>query len=227
MQQPITFSIITPSGGRRPQALRLAMGSVAEALTRLREAIGPSIHIEMLVGFDGMRGPRLGPDGGPPPDFVRFFDLPRDGDYGNAVRNTLLRAARGGHVLFLDDDNALTPEALCIYHAHLDHEMIVARIDTSRAFADVPLLPRVGDDRELVRPTNIDPLCVCVSRELAVVRCGGWTSRGGYEADYTNIFHYWRRAKSRRVLDAVVGVYDAGRGLDTEGVNWRQAASPD
>lgn len=55
-----------------------------------------------------------------------------------------------------------------------------------------------------------------------LTRCGGWNDVGGYESDYLNIRRYWRRAGSRVLLDEVVGVYDAGRGLDPDGLNYRQ-----
>ncbi len=152
------------------------------------------------------------------PEWVRFFDLPRDRDYGNAIRNMLLRAARGERVIFLDDDNALTEDALRVHLKHRDVEMVVGRIDTSRAFV-IPYLPQVEDDRESIRPANVDPLCLCLSRELVVVRCGGWCSERGYEADFVNILRYHRRARSVRFIEDCVGVYDAGQGLDPEGVD--------
>lgn len=55
-----------------------------------------------------------------------------------------------------------------------------------------------------------------------VNRCGGWRNEGGYESDFLNIRRYHRRARSVRLLDALVGVYDAGRGLDQTGLNDRQ-----
>lgn len=45
-------------------------------------------------------------------------------------------------------------------------------------------------------------------------RCGGWTSQGGYEADFVNMARYRRRARSVEIDERVAGVYDAGRGLD-------------
>lgn len=215
------FSIITPSRGARPRALALAMDSVAEAVRRAAPRLGPD-GVEMLVGYDGIKGPRTRPDGGPVPPFVRFFDLPADGNFGNAVRQALLRAARGRFALFLDDDNALAPEALALYLDGLAHEMQIGRIDTSRAF-DVPFLPVDEPGRELVRQGNIDPLCLCLSMELVLVRCDGWRGEGGYESDYLNILRYARRAASVRIIEAQVGVYDAGCGLDEEGRNPRQA----
>ncbi|MCK9238937.1 glycosyl transferase family 2 [Desulfocurvus sp.] len=220
MNQAPLFSVITPSRGTRPRALALAVDSVARAGA---QAGLPPGAVEMLVGYDGVRGPRTGPDGAPPPPWVRFFDLPRGGNYGNPARQALLRAARGAFLLLLDDDNALAPGALEVYRAGLDHEMQVGRIDVSRAF-DKPFLPEALPGRELIRPGNIDPLCLCLSRELVVVRCGGWRPEGGYESDYLNILRYARRARSVRVVEALVGVYDAGAGLDAGGRNPRQAA---
>lgn len=55
-----------------------------------------------------------------------------------------------------------------------------------------------------------------------LTRCGGWAAEGGYESDYANILRYRRRARSFLLLDEVVGVYDAGRGLDPGGLNPRQ-----
>ncbi len=218
------FSIITPSRGDRPLALAGAMASVAAALDAARDAHGdplPPGALEMLVGFDGVRGERVGPGGGPPPDWVRFFDLPRDGNYGNAVRQALLTASHGSRLLFVDDDNALTPGALTAYLRHPNTAMLVGRIDVSRAF-DKPFLPEDAPGRELVRPGNVDPLCLCLTRELVLHRCEGWSGEGGYESDYLNILRYSRRARSLRVIADVVGVYDAGAGLDARGLNPRQ-----
>lgn len=215
------FSVITPSRGTRPRALALAVDSVARAAARAGLASGA---VEMLVGYDGVRGPRTGPDGAPAPPWVRFFDLPRGGDFGNPARQALLRAARGAFLLLVDDDNALAPGAFEVYSAGLDHEMQVGRIDVSRAFAK-PFLPEALPGRELIRPGNIDPLCLCLSRELVAVRCGGWRPEGGYESDYLNILRYARRARSIRTTEALVGIYDAGAGLDEQGLNRRQAAA--
>lgn len=219
------ISVITPSRGDRPLALAGAVASVAEAAAVAGDALPPG-GLEMLVGFDGVRGERVGPDGGPPPDWVRFFDLPRDGNFGNALRQALLTAARGRFVLFVDDDNALAPGAIATYLAGLESEMQIGRIDVSRAF-DKPYLPEEEEGRELVRPGNVDPLCLCLSRELVLVRCGGWGGEGGYESDYLNILRYWRRARSVRVVPEIVGVYDAGAGLDRGGLNQRQTRRRD
>jgi hypothetical protein len=200
------YSIITPSVGNRPKALKQAIDSVHTALGAANLA---EDALEMLIGFDGVKGERV-----PAPEYVRFFDLPKDGDYGNAVRNTLLKAAKGKKIIFLDDDNVLSDRALSIYMTHHEADLIIARIDTSLAF-DTPFLPVVEEGKEIVRHTNIDTLCICADRELVVDRCGGWSSEGGYEADFLNIARYYRRAKSFVVLDDVVGIYDAGRGLDS------------
>lgn len=221
---PPRYSIITPSTGLRPNALGLAIDSVEAAR---RHAGLAEDAVEMLVGFDGVRGARVREA-----TFVRWFDFPRDGDFGNAIRNGLIRAARGKRLLFLDDDNALTPEAFVIHEAHADVEMVVARVDTSRAF-DVSHIPRTGSD--IMQPGNVDPLCLCLDRELVLTRCGGWTGSPDtghdsgqrafrYESDFVNMRHYWRRARSRAVVEAVVGVYDAGSGLDPQGMNTRQTA---
>ena len=94
-------------------------------------------------------------------------------------------------------------------------EFILARIDTGITF-DIPYIPVIEPGREVVRHTNVDPLCLCLSRELVVGRCKGWGSEGGYRSDYVNILRYWRRASSHRIVEEVVGVYDAGIGLDGE-----------
>lgn len=209
------FSLITPSRGDRPLALGQAIDSVAAAL----EAAGLApAQAEMLVGFDGVRGGR-------PRDlpFLRWFDLPRDGDYGNKLRDTLLRASRGSRLVFLDDDNALAPAAFAAYLAHPAADMLICRIDTSRAFPDAPFLPRL-DDGEIVRQANIDPLCLCLARELVLDRCGGWTSQGGYEADFVNMARFRRRSRQVELDQTVVGVYDAGRGLDAAAMQpWQRS----
>lgn len=206
------YSIIIPSRGDRPKALEMAIDSV---LLSINTAGLSSDAVEILVGFDGLRGDRVRDHSA-----VRYFDLPANHDFGNALRQALLKASRGERIVFLDDDNILTPEAFNIYEQFLDADMLIARIDVSRAHA-IPFLPVLEDGKELIRPCNIDPLCLCLSRELVVTRCGGWQGER-YEADYRNILTYSRRATRVRMTDACVGVYDAGRGLDQGGRNFRQ-----
>jgi len=221
------FTVITPSVGTRPRALAQAIASVEASLAHAHEKAGLDLAlVEMLVGFDGVDGER------PQSTLagLRFFVLPRPqgatSGFGNHIRNTLMKAARGRHLLLLDDDNALAGQALASYLPHLDAEMVIGRVDTSRAF-DVPFLPRPapgGADAaaDAIRQGNIDPLCLCLSRELAVVRCRGWADEGGYESDFLNIRRYFHRARRVVRIESLVGVYDAGRGLDETGQNPRQ-----
>lgn len=205
------YSVITPSRGDRPRALGMAIDSVLAAA----QAAALKGKVEMLVGFDGVRGERVRQH-----PALRWFDLPANRDFGNALRHALLKASQGERILFLDDDNTLTTSAFAIYEAHPQADMIIARIDVSRAHA-TPFLPVPEEGKPLIRPCNIDPLCLCLSRDLVVTRCGGWQGEK-YEADYRNILRYSRRAAETLVLDDVVGVYDAGRGLDAGGRNFRQ-----
>ncbi len=236
----LLFSVITPSAGNRPRALALAIGSVLAAAERARRELGfDPARLEMLVGFDGVEGERPASTLGN----LRFYTIPRpqglESGFGNHVRHALMGAARGRYLLLLDDDNALAEGALTAWLPLVDGpdranradragapELLIARIDTSRAF-DVPLLPRPcppGADpvQDAIRQGNIDPLCLCLSRELAYVRCRGWENEGGYESDFLNIRRYHRRARGVARIDDVVGVYDAGRGLDPQGLNPRQ-----
>lgn len=210
------FSIVTPSSGRRPRALALAMSSVEVALRRAHEA-GVDVQVEMLVGFDGLR-----PDEFVPAPFVRHVVFPFEGRFGNAIRHGLIKGARGDRLLFVDDDNALSPHALLAFTQVEDADLIIGRIDTSRAFKE-PFLPRQRAGGELVVQGNIDPLCLCVRTDLVRIRCGGWDGHGGYESDYLNILKYYRRARTVAFIQDIVGVYDAGRSLDAEGLNSRQA----
>lgn len=230
----ILFTVITPSIGTRPRALAQAIGSVEAAVEHARAALGlDPARVEMLVGFDGVEGLR------PASSLanLRFFVLPRPqgaaSGFGNHIRDALMRAARGRYLLLLDDDNALAEGALASFLPHLEAktppEMLIGRVDTSRAFG-VPFLPRPapegGDNdaavTDAIRQGNIDPLCLCLARELAVVRGRGWADEGGYESDFLNIRRYHRRARGVVRIDDVVGVYDAGRGLDPGGLNARQ-----
>lgn len=220
------FSVIIPSAGLRPKGLTQALESVAAAVAFAAPAGLAPHQVEVLVGFDGRDAFRPAV----PLADLRFFVLPRPEGrtcgFGNHIRHILMGQARGGHLLLLDDDNALTPEALAHYLPHLDAELIIGRVDTSRAF-DVPFLPRPAPEgadpvADAVRQGNIDPLCLCLSRELAYVRCRGWQDEGGYESDFLNIRRYFRRSRMSVRLDALVGVYDAGRGLDQGGLNPRQ-----
>lgn len=210
-----SFSILTPTAGKRPRALACAVESVARALAEL------PVQLEMLVGLDGCDEETAFAGISELPEFLRVFKFPGWGNFGNRVRNALMRAAGGDYLLFLDDDNALTPGALAAFSGHLPADMVVARIDVSRAF-EKPYLPEGEPGEAWVRQCNIDPLCLCVSRDLALTRCGGWGDAGGYESDFLNIARYFRRACSVAYCLQVVGVYDAGRGLDPHGANTRQ-----
>lgn len=212
MDGDILFTVIIPSTGNRPNALQHAVSSVERAARFAGLEMG---QLEILVGFDGVKG--RAPKSEYP---VRAFNLPRDNDWGNGIRNTLLKVAGGEKLIFLDDDNELKVYALHTYMRHFDTEMIIGRIDTQLAF-DKPFLP-VHDSGSLVRPGNIDPLCLCISRRLVVDRCGGWDYAGKYEADYLNILQWHRRAHSVTVIEEVVGVYDAGRSLDNNALSRRQ-----
>lgn len=205
MKDNYQYSVITPSRGNRPKALKVAIASVEAAA----KAIWP-LQVEMLVGFDGVRGERVAG-----PSFVRFLDLPKDNNWGNGIRDILLRACTGKRVIFLDDDNVLTPKAFVIYEKYPQAELILARIDTSLAF-EIPYLPKHEAGKSLVRLANVDSLCVCATRDLVVDRCGGWLPDGGYEADYLNIQRYYRRAHNQVESDEVVGIYDFGQGLDKD-----------
>ena len=216
MKSGLEFSIITPSCGKRPKALARAVESVWAAVLKAGSRLALD-QVEMLVGFDGVKGRRP-----PHPAFVRFFDFRPDNDWGNGIRDLLLKASSGRRIIFLDDDNALKSRALNVYLDHPAPEMVIGRIDTQLAH-DKPYLPEVEPGRDLVRQCNIDPLCLCLSRELVVVRCGGWGFKGRYESDFLNIRHYHRRAASVELVPDVVGVYDAGRGLDLGGFSGRQA----
>ena len=208
----ILFSVITPSTGKRPKALQKAVDSVEKAARFAGLETG---QLEILIGFDGVKG--QAPTSAYP---VRCFNLPHDNDWGNGIRNTLLKVASGEKLIFLDDDNTLKPYTLHCYLKHFDAEVIIGRIDTQLAF-DTPFLP-VNDDDLLVRQGNIDTLCMCVSRALVVDRCGGWNHLGLYEADYLNILNWYRRAHSVTVIEEIVGVYDSGRSLDSNALSRRQ-----
>lgn len=209
----ILFSVITPSTGNRPKALQKAVDSVERAARFAGLETG---QVEILIGFDGVKG--TCPTSVYP---VRCFNLPRDNDWGNGIRHTLLKIASGDKLVFLDDDNIIQPYTLHHYLKHFDAEMIIGHIDTQLAF-DIPYLP-VADSGSLVRQGNVDPLCVCVSRRLVVDRCGGWLYRGKNEADYLNILKWYRRTHSVTVIEEVVGVYDAGRSLDNNALSRRQS----
>lgn len=227
MPTELAFTVITPSVHTRPRGLAQAIASVEAAVEHARQHAGlDPAQVEMLVGFDAIQGVRHASSLAD----LRYFVLPRPQGgtcgFGNHIRNILLRAARGRRILFLDDDNILTPEAIVLHMRHPEAEMSIGRVHTANAF-DVPFLPRPAPEgadpaADAIRQGNIDPLCLCLTRHLVVTRCGGWADEGGYESDYLNILKYFRRAKSVVRFDAVVGVYDAGRGLDEGGLNSRQ-----
>jgi hypothetical protein len=100
--------------------------------------------------------------------------------------------------------------------------MVIGRIDAQLTL-DQPWLP-VFDDGPLVRPGNLDLLCLCLSRRLVVDRCGGWRFRGEFDSSQRNMADWHRRARSVTVIEEVVGIFDAGRSLDRAALSSRQAA---
>ncbi|WP_285905335.1 glycosyltransferase [Pseudodesulfovibrio pelocollis] len=209
----ILFSIITPTAGNRPRALRKAVESVERAARFAGLETG---QVEMLIGFDGVRGEC------PASAYaVHGFNLPADRNGGNGIRALLTNLAQGDKLIYLDDDNVLKPLALRLYMKHFNTELIIGRIDTQLTL-DAPQLPRPGGD--VVRPGNVDPLCVCVSRRLVTARCGGWRYRDRHDADFMNILDWHVNAHSETVVEDVVGMFDAGRSLDASALSPRQAA---
>ncbi len=214
-QTPPIFSVITPTRGNRPKALAQAIGSVEVAVKELtRQFPDTQNPVEMFVGFDGVKGHRPSA-----PGYVKFMDFPHEGDFGNTIRNMFIHIAKGHCLIFLDDDNALLPNAFTSYYPHIHNEMIIARIDTSRAF-ETPTIP--VPQKILIRQGNIDPLCLCLNRNLVINLGRGWQNEGGYESDFLNIRRYARRARTTVELTDIVGIYDAGAGLDEDGMNQRQ-----
>jgi len=209
----ILFSVITPSTGRRPKALRKAIESVEAAGRFAGLERG---QLEIIVGFGGAKGKV--PSCAYP---VRSINLPRDDKDGHGIRSLLLKVSEGRKVIFLDDDNTLKPYALNLYLRHYDAEMIIGRIDTQLAL-ERPMLP-VIDSNSLVRPGNVKLLNLCVSRNLVVNRCGGWKYGGSGDPEYRNILNWYSRTGSVILLDDLVGVYDAGRSLDSNALSLRQS----
>ncbi len=210
----ILFSIIIPSSGRRPQALRQAVQSVERAG---RFAGLETKQLEILIGFDGIKGRR--PKSAYP---LQCFNLPSDKNQGNGIRRTLVRVARGDKLIFLDDDNVLKPYALRSFLRYFDTELIVGRIDMQLALKQ-PYLP-IMDDCPIFRNGNVDLLNLCVSRRLVLDRCGGWQADDGVKAVWKNINLWQQQAHSVTSIEEIVGVYDAGRSLDRRALSPRQMA---
>ncbi|MGM0611637.1 MAG: glycosyltransferase family 2 protein [Thermodesulfobacteriota bacterium] len=213
------FSIVIPTAGQRPKALANALKSVEKSILYLQSTqnINTAHPAEILIGYDGIEIQKVYDL-----PYARWYKFPFEGHFGNAIRNGLLKAAKGKFIIFLDDDNALTPHALSAYYPQtLKTEIVIGRIDTSRSFSQ-KYLPQKRQDGEIIVQGNIDPLCLCCKKELVLIRCGGWRSEGGYESDYLNIRYYCRRAQSIKIINQTVGIYDAGRGLDCSGINERQ-----
>ncbi len=210
------FSLITPSRGDRPLALGRAVDSVAAAL---RAAGLAADQAEMLVGFDGgVRGERprdspsyaistcpgtgttATPSATPcsaPPAVFAWCSGRRQRTHPRGLRH-LPRPPRRGHA--------------GVPHRHLP------RLPRS------PLPARLDQDARGA-PGQHRPLCLCLARGMVLDRCGGWTSQGGYEADFVNMARFRRRSRRMELDQTVVGVYDAGRGLDAAAMrDWQQKA---
>jgi hypothetical protein len=207
------FSMITPSTGNRPKALQKTVDSVEQAA---RFAGLGTEQLEILIGFDGFKG--KSPTSAYP---VRCITLPPDRNGGNGIRSMLTNIAQGEKLIYLDDDNTLKPQALRLYLKHFDAELVVGRIDTQLAL-ETPFLPRRGSE-SFIRPGNVDPLCMCVSRRLVMDRCGGWRYRERNDAAFMNILDWHINAHSETILEDVVGVFDSGRSLDASALSPRQA----
>jgi len=209
----ILFTVITPSTGNRPKALQKAVNSVEQAARFAGLETG---QLEIIIGFDGIKGKT--PKSAYP---MRCITLPPDRDSGDGIRSLLTKLAQGEKLIFLDDDNTLKPHTFRLYLKHFNTELVIGRIDTQLAF-ETPFLPR-NDSDSTIRPGNVDPLCVCVSRRLVMDRCGGWRHRRRDDADFMNILDWHINAHSETVVEDVVGVFDAGRSLDASALSTRQA----
>ncbi len=206
------FTIITPSTGNRPRALQKAVQSVESAVRHAR--LSPR-EMELLIGFGGFRFT--------PPEStlpMRSINFPPDNRRGNSIRNMLVRIAKGRKLIFLDDDNILKPNALRLYLKHFETELVIGRIDT-QLISEEPCIP-LFDEKSIIHPENIDPLCVCVNRELVADRCSGWNYQEKHDSAFLNLRDWHRRAKSIAVIDAMVGVYDYGRSMDHAALSQRQ-----
>ncbi len=209
----ILFSVITPSTGNRPKALEKAVHSIEQAARFAGLETG---QLEILIGFDGPKG--KAPACAYP---LRRIHLPPNCNGGSGIRSLLTDIAQGEKLIYLDDDNTLKPHALKLYLKHFDAELVIGRIDTQLAL-ETPFLPRQSQ-ASCIRPGNVDPLCVCVSRRLVVDRCRGWRHSERHDADFMNILDWHVNAQSETIVDTVVGVFDAGRSLDMSALSPRQA----
>lgn len=120
-------------------------------------------------------------------DRLKYFytDSRKEGDYGNNVRNEMLKKARGEYVVFLDDDNLIIPEYFEVMLGALtegDGQFAICR-----CLHFGPLQPIVGNPP--VRLTGIPPqlhyidtLQVMARRE-DLLAIGGWDQKAGYFAD--------------------------------------------
>lgn len=115
----------------------------------------------------------LSPQLGPGDELL--VDVNDDAPWGHAARNRLMPRTRAEFLLFMDDDDAYTPEAL---------ETIRQRVATSPGALHVFRM-RYGPGRELwrsheVREGNVSTQMIAVPRELALA-CE-WGDR--YEGDF-------------------------------------------
>lgn len=130
-------------------------------------------------------------------------DTKKPGDFGNTVRNEMLKKARGKYVVFMDDDNVILPGYL---------ETMVKAVETSGADFAVCRVVHFGPLNESevgkaplvltgfpVKLFHVDSLQVLVKREamLAV----GWNTERGYVADGVSLEALGAKYKSVEVVE--------------------------
>jgi glycosyltransferase involved in cell wall biosynthesis len=96
-----TFSIITPTIGR--ESLNVSLDS---ALPQLQEGD------EILVIGDGPQPRAKEICESKKSPFITYWEVPFTRNYGNPGRNDAIAKAKGSHLFFVDDDDAVLPDAI-------------------------------------------------------------------------------------------------------------------
>jgi hypothetical protein len=187
-------TVITPTCKRDPKIISrcincLQLQTVTDWVMLLCSDGGPEKHVLDLL--KQLNEPR-----------VIYTHLPKSnkpGDYGNTIRNEMLKRATGKYVFFCDDDNIILPEFLAkMTSAVQSADLAVCKIvhfgPLNESVTGKPPKVLTGFPIKLY---HVDPLQVLVKREC--MQDIGWDCDHGYVSDGVTLERLGTKYKSIEV----------------------------
>jgi len=118
-------------------------------------------------------------------------------DYGASAKDHGLRLACGDYVVFWDDDN--------LYHEYALQAQYVASIGHDIGIVQTIHHGRVIPYAHHIKLGDIDTMCLCVKRELAIKEF--WSDGLGRGSDYRWVSKLLRYNPSINYSDTVIGIH--------------------